>query len=210
MMMIRAKDVSDVLYALAMAMPVPNAKTLEDFVRRYPQHADALTEFAIDLALEGGEKDAAAESEDFADGEVSPAVARAISHFQQVAYDLEKAGVTGAAEAVRNPIAELSKEEFRAFAVLLGANTTFVMKLRDREIEPDTIVARLGFCRISAEALHVAIEELVAHVRAPQTRSGRALFKSDSQPGAVKRETFEQAVESSGLTPDQQRHLLSL
>jgi hypothetical protein len=46
------KPLNDVLNALALAMPVPDARTLEDFVRRYPEHADALTEFAIELALE--------------------------------------------------------------------------------------------------------------------------------------------------------------
>lgn len=46
------KPLSDVLYALALAMPIPDAKTLEDFVNLYPEHADALTEFAVELALD--------------------------------------------------------------------------------------------------------------------------------------------------------------
>jgi hypothetical protein len=48
---INAKDESDVLYALALAMPTPDPKTLDEFVRRHPQHAAALTEFAVELAL---------------------------------------------------------------------------------------------------------------------------------------------------------------
>ena len=49
---------SEVLNALALAMPVPNAGILEDFVRRYPEHANALTEFAVELTIEfGGESD---------------------------------------------------------------------------------------------------------------------------------------------------------
>ena len=42
----------DAMYAMSLAKPVPDAELLDDFVRRYPQHADALTEFAIELAIE--------------------------------------------------------------------------------------------------------------------------------------------------------------
>lgn len=52
---------NDVLYEFALAMEKPNAGTLDDFVRRYPQHADALKDFAVELALDppGGEEEIA-------------------------------------------------------------------------------------------------------------------------------------------------------
>lgn len=209
MMTNRSNDLSEVLYALALAMPVPDAKTLEDFVCRYPQHADALTEFAVDLALEAQpEGDAEGDTGD-AD-EVSPAVSRAISHFQQVSYELEKSAGTGAAGAVANPLASLSREDFRAFAAKVGANTTFAMKLRDRAIEPDTLTSRTGFCRFAADGLRISVDEMIAHVRAPSSVHDHAHYKADDKPAASRRETFEEAVRSSGLTPEQQRHLLEL
>lgn len=208
-MMTMKKDESDVLYALALAMPVPDPKTLDEFIRRYPQHAEALTEFAVQLALEpdtiGDE-----EGDEDADGAVSPAVSRAISHFQNVSYELEKKGGADAPVAGANPFSSLSTEAFRAYAAKLGANTIFVMKLRDGRIEPESIFARPGFCRAAAEGLDVPVEVMMAHARSTPTVSAQQLHKSDGKPIVPKRETFEEAVRSSGLTPEQQRHLLEL
>lgn len=209
MMTIIKQDEGDVLYALALAMPTPDPKTLDEFVRRHPQHAAALTEFAVQLALNpdpiGDE-----EGDEAADGAVSPAVSRAISHFQNVSFELEKKGLPEAPTAFANPFASLSTDAFRAYAATLGANSIFVMKLRDGRIEPDSIAARPGFCRVAADGLNVPIEALMAHVRLGPTVSTQQLHKSDSKPVAQKRETFEEAVRSSGLTPEQQRHLLEL
>ena len=206
---INAKDESEVLYALAVAMPAPDPKTLDDFVRRHPQHAAALTEFAVELALNpqpiGDE-----EGDEAADGAVSPAVSRAISHFQNVSFELEKKGSTDAPIAFGNPFASLSTEGFRAYAATLGANSVFVMKLRDGRIEPDSIASRPGFCRLAAEGLSVPVEALMAHVQTGPTVSPQQLHKSDGKPVAQNRETFEDAVRSSGLTPEQQRHLLEM
>jgi len=70
---ISKKDESDVLYALAVAMPIPNPKTLDEFVRRYPQHAEALTEFAVQLALDAGAC-GDEEGDETTDGTVSPSI----------------------------------------------------------------------------------------------------------------------------------------
>ena len=50
----------------------------------------------------------------------------------------------------------------------------------------------------------------MAHVRSEPTVNAQQLHKSDSKPVAQKRETFEEAVRSSGLTPEQQQHLLEM
>lgn len=206
---ISKKGESDVLYALALAMPVPDPKTLDEFVRRYPQHAEALTEFAVQLALDAG-PDGDEEGDETADGAVSPAVSRAISHFQNVSFELEKKGGADAPVAGGNPFASLSTQAFRAYAATLGANSIFVMKLRDGRIEPDSLSARPGFCRVAADGLNIPVEALIAHVRSAPSVDARQMHKSDGKPVAFKRETFEEAVRSSGLTPEQQRHLLEL
>lgn len=204
------KPLSDVLYALALAMPVPDARTLDDFVRRYPEHADALTEFAVELALEpdraeeeDGEVDASADA-------VSPAVSRAISHFHNVAFDLEKAAGGTAAAAVTNPLSGLSRDDFRGFASRLGVNSTFAIKLRDRLIEPETIMNRPGFCQAAADAALVPLDVMVAHLRAPSAISAQAHYKAEGKPGVTAKESFEDAVRRSGLTEEQQRRLLNL
>lgn len=206
---INKKDESDVLYALALAMPTPDPKTLDEFVRRHPQHAAALTEFAVELAL-NAQSIGDEEGDEAVDGAVSPAVSRAISHFQNVSFELEKKGLPEAPKSFANPFASLSTEGFRAYAATLGANSIFVMKLRDGRIEPESLFARPGFCRVAANGLNVPVEALMAHVRSGPTVNTQQLHKSDSKPVAHKRETFEEAVRSSGMTSEQQRHLLEL
>ena len=63
----------DVLYAFSLAKPVPDARLLDEFVRRYPEHAAEITDFAIELAIDAarGNDD---NTED-AEPAVSPAVA---------------------------------------------------------------------------------------------------------------------------------------
>lgn len=215
---INMKDESDVLYALALAMPTPDPKTLDDFVRRHPQHAAALTEFAVELAL-NAQSIGDEEGDDIVDGAVSPAVSRAISHFQNVSFELEKKsmpadleqkGLPEAPKSFGNPFASLSTEAFRAYAAKLGANSIFVMKLRDGRIDPESIYARPGFCRVAADGLDIPIEALIAHVRFGPKVNAQQLHKSDSKPVADKRETFEEAVRSSGLTAEQQKRLLDM
>lgn len=206
---INMKDESDVLYALALAMPTPDPKTLDDFVRRHPQHAAALTEFAVELALNAQSIDDE-EGDEIVDGAVSPAVSRAISHFQNVSFELEKKGLPKKPKSFANPFASLSTEGFRAYAATLGANSIFVMKLRDGRIDPESIYARPGFCRVAAGGLSIPVEALMMHVRSGPTVSAQQLHKSDSKPVADKRETFEEAVRSSGLTPEQQKRLLEM
>ena len=209
MMTTGTKDESDVLYALALAMPTPDPNTLDAFVRRHPQHAAALTEFAVQLAL-NSETLGDEEGDEAVDEVVSPAVSRAISHFQNVSFELEKKGLSEAPIAFANPFRTLSTEGFRAYATTLGANSIFVMKLRDGRIDPESLYARPGFCRIAAAGLDIPVEALMAHVRSGPTVNAQQLHKSDSKPVAQKRETFEEAVRSSGLTPEQQRHLLDM
>jgi hypothetical protein len=210
MMTENATHLSDVLYAYAVAGPVADPERLDAFVRRYPQYAAELTEFAIDLLFEqpAAEHTELAEQDDDA---VSPAVARAISHFHNVLYELEKAADVRAPDAVAaNPFAELTRDRFRMLAKALNANTAFLMKLRDRLIEPETVLARLGFCRKLAELLPASLDVVKAHFRAAPTLSSAERYKAEQKPAAVKRESFEDAVRGSDLSAEQQRYLLGL
>ena len=85
----------DAMYAMSLAKRVPDAELLEDFVRRYPQYADALTDFAIELAIDalqyGEEVDEDLPPETEA---ISPAVARVMSQFQNRLFELQHAQPT--------------------------------------------------------------------------------------------------------------------
>lgn len=205
-----AMPLDDVLQAFALAKAVPNAETLEEFTRNYPAYADALTEFAVELLLD----DALADEADEAGGSesVSPAVSRAISYFQNAVYEIEKisAAPLHSVPQTRNLFADMDRARFRSVAGNLHANNTFMIKLRDRMIEPDSLTSRTGFCRKVAEETGEPMDLVIAHFKGAQVIARRQHFKSDEKPALSKRETFEEAVRNSGLTPEQQSYLLGL
>ena len=211
----RSTQRREALYALAMAENMPDAAVLDDIVRQYPHFSRELTEFAVELALDSLVEGGAAEAE--ADPtKVSPTVSRAMSAFHNRLYALRQAGGAAVAEPtasydlVENPFSDLGRREFRAVANGIGANTVLVAKLRDRLIDPNTIPD--GFKRRVSDELEVPVEVLTAHLAASpmEARGSRQFYKADHRPRQGERQSFAVAVRSSGLTDEQQRHLLSL
>jgi hypothetical protein len=199
----------NVLYELALAKPIPDAALVDEFVRRYPEFASDLTEYAIALALDA----IAAQNEpvDKPSAVTTPSVSRAMSRFHNRLYAVRKetdAEAAKVAPAVENPFAKLTRSEIRALGQRLHANTVFVMKLRDRHIRRETMTE--GFLRRIADELGVLLENIVAHFAAPAYIPSSAHFKAETQPEAGEKQTFEAAVRSCGLTPEQQNFLLNL
>ena len=210
----RSTQRREALYALAMAENMPDAGVLDDIVRQYPQFSRELTEFAVELALdslvEGGAVEAAADPT-----QVSPAVSRAMSAFHNRLYALRQGSEaapepTPSSDFVENPFSDLGRREFRALANGIGANTVLVAKLRDRQIDPTTISD--GFKRHVSKELEVPVDVLAAHLEASptETQESRQFYKADHRPTQGERQSFADAVRGSGLTDEQQRHLLSL
>lgn len=207
----------EAFFVLSTTQDVPDAKLLDDVVRRYPRFSAELTEFAIAIAIDALRGERAAEAAEAAldPDAVSPAVSRAMSHFHNRLYALTaqpKAVVDGAAQQQQppaaNPFGALGRSEFRAFAQRLGANALFATKLRDRQIDPQTMTS--GFRMRVAEELRAPLEVVVAHFAAQQTPFSRQFFKADTKPSVGQRQTFDEAVRTSGLTEAQQRALLDL
>lgn len=205
----------EAFYALSTAKDVPDAKLLDDVVRRYPQFGGELTEFAIAIAVDALCGDRVIEAAEAAidPSVVSPAVSRAMSHFQNRLH----AVTTGAAQPVNvstnatnapNPFIGLPRSEFRAFAGRLNANAVFVGKLRDRQIDPATMTS--GFRKLVADELKAPLDVVVAHFAARQAAPAGQFFKADGKPSSGVQQSFEEAVKSSGLSEDQQRFLLGL
>jgi hypothetical protein len=202
----------DVLYAFSLAKPVPDARLLDEFVRRYPDYAAEITDFAIELAIDaaqGGDTDVQE-----AESAVSPAVSRAMSRFQNRLFALRQDEVSGsttsaaASYSVENPFAALDRAAFRGLANRLDVSTLFVTKLRDRQIDPSTMTT--GFRKRVANELSVPLDVIVAHFAARPEAQFRQFYKAEQKPTAVARQSFEEAVRSSGLTDEQQRHLMKM
>lgn len=202
----------DVLYEFSLAQDVPNAELLDEFVRRYPEHAAALTDFAIELAVDSLRRDEAPAP--VADpAEVSPAVSRAMSRFQNSLHQTRalkstKTATEPAQTAVPNPFSTLSRDAFRTLAEGLHANSAFVCKLRDRVVQPKTMSD--GFVQHVANKMAVPPIIILTHFAAPPQINRQQRYKADQKPEAGTQQTFEEAVRTSGLTEEQQRYLLSL
>ena len=200
----------EVLYEFSFEKAAPDAELLEDYVKRFPEYAAALTDLAVAIALDNPE---AEETEDVLGTEVSPAISRAMSRFHNRLFEVQKGrvGAPSAAShqvAVENPFLRLDKTQFRQFAQGLHCNNVFVGLLRDREINAETMTD--GFRGKVAEELRAPIELVVAHFNAAQAISQGQHYKTDDKPKAAEKISFEEAVRKSGLTPDQQKVLLGL
>jgi hypothetical protein len=202
----------DVLYAFSLAKPVPDARLLDEFVRRYPDYAAEITDFAIELAIDAAQGGDADVQE--AEPTVSPAVSRAMSRFQNRLFEMQHGKATGAtaaaavASAAENPFAALDRTAFRGLATRLDASTLFVAKLRDRQIDPKTMTP--GFRKRIADELSVPLDVVVAHFAARPEAQPRQFYKANQKPTTVEQQSFEEAVRSSGLTEEQQRHLVNM
>ncbi len=205
----------EALYVLSTAQDVPDAKLLDDVVRRYPEFGEELTEFAIAIAVDALRGERVVEDAEGAIGPsaISPAVSRAMSHFQNrlhaVTTDSAKARSTRTDVAdAANPFLGLPRNEFRAFAARLNANAVFAGKLRDRQIDPATMTP--GFQRRIADELKAPLDVVGAHFAARPTAPARQFFKAEGKPSTGAQQSFEEAVRSSGLNEVQQNSLLEL
>lgn len=204
----------DVLYEFSLAKRVPDAELLDDFVRRFPQYADSLTEFAIELAMDALRPESEVDAKETIEIEhVSPVVSRTMSRFQNRLFAVRQANRPTSNRApspdiadAPNPFAALSRVEFRTLADRIGANTVFVAKLRDRQVKPDTIPR--CFLQFLADALDIALDQLNAHFSAPSTSLARQYYKADVKPDGNRQQSFVEAVENSGLNEDQLRPLM--
>ncbi|MCY3787203.1 MAG: hypothetical protein OXH63_00285 [Gemmatimonadetes bacterium] len=204
----------EALYVLSTAQDVPDAKLLDDVVRRFPEFGIELTEFAVAVAIDALRGEPVVEDAERAidPNAVSPAVSRAMSHFQnrlhavtaRAAAKSKRADIAGAP----NPFSGLPRSEFRALAVRLNANTVFVGKLRDRQVDPATMT--LGFQKRVADELQAPLDVVLAHFAARPGAPTGQFFKAEDKPSTGAQQSFEEAVRSSGLNEAQQKFLLEL
>jgi hypothetical protein len=205
----------EAFYTLSTAREVPDAKLLDDVVRRYPQFGAELTEFAIAIAVDALRGDRVVEAAEAAidPSVVSPAVSRAMSHFQNRLHAVTLAPAqAGSARAkvadAPNPFLGLPRNDFRAFAERLNANAVFAGKLRDRQIDPTTMTP--GFRMRVADELKAPLDVVMAHFAARQAAPTGQFFQAEGKPSTGAQQNFEEAVRSSGLSEGQQRFLLGL
>jgi hypothetical protein len=197
---------TDVLNELALAQDTPDAELLDDFTQRYPEYAEHLTEYAVELALAAAVEATAPPPAPTA--ETTASAMKAMSRFQNRLFELGKQEATPAAtsaSAPTNPFVSLRTNELRALITRLDVNPAFLMLLRDRRIREETIP---HWFRANLEReLAVSTEVLQAHLAAAPEVQAATSFKSDAKPQVAPKETFDDAVRNSGLTAEQQAAL---
>ena len=204
----------EALYALSMGQRLPDTQLLNDLVRQFPHSAEELTEFAIEIVLDAlrySEMDS--ESQVDSSSNVSPVVSRAISRFYNCVYSARNEGTivqldNVEEERVENPFESLSRAELRMLAARVGVNTVFIIKLRDRQIHPDSIPERLK--HLVSRWMRVPIEVIDKHFAAGQVLPSAQFYKADIKPLRDQRQSYSEAIAASGLTEEEQRRLLDL
>ena len=174
--------------------PSHGRETLERYIKEYPQHATALIDFSIDLLHEPTAGDVPAT--EVPDSAVDKAWQRFERALQQP--DTE----------VVNPFAKLSTSSFKSLARSLDVSNLFLMRVRDRAIRAATIPAR--FVEKLASELGATVQALDAYLQGPPGLASGQAFRSSLKPSVGEQITFDQAVATSQLTPEQQATLKAL
>ena len=174
--------------------PTHDRKTLEQYLTDYPEHAKALIACSIELMV-----DATRSVETVATSE--NAVELAWHRFQSAVSQPEEAPVL-------NPFATLNPTAFKSLAKQLGINNLLLIRLRDRAIDATTIPRR--FVQRLATELGATTDAVTAYLRSPPAMVSGHSFRSTVKPAVTQQISFEKAVETSQLTPDQQDALKAL
>ena len=188
-----AADEESVLMAFSME-PSHGRATLERYIRDYPQHAAALIDCSLDLLHEPPATDVTAiEVPDSAVDKAWQRFERAVQHFDA---------------DVANPFAKLNTSGFKSLARSLDVSNLFLMRVRDRTIHAATIPTR--FVEKLASALGATVQAVGTFLQGPPTMASGHAFRSSVKPSVGEQMTFDQAVATSQLTPEQQAPLKAL
>ena len=123
-------------------------------------------------------------------------------------HAVRKAVEAPTAKPPHNPFTGLIGGKLTSLKQRIRANSVFVMKLRDRLVDPSTIPAELT--RVIADELGVSVAIVQDHWTGPPVIQRASSFKSDRKPETSTRQTFAEAVASSNLSAEQQTYLLAL
>jgi len=167
--------------------PTHDRRTLERYLRSYPQFASALCQLSFEL-----------NRTDLVEGPLTAAdetlVARAWS--RRVALDGSHA---------ENPLASLSPIERRSVARDLGIKVQIITLFREARIAIDTVP--ISFMRRFADRLRTGVDALAMGLSVPAPATAQA-FKANGKPAANRGVGFERALRESGATDDEIAALL--
>lgn len=169
--------------------------TLEHYLNQYPEHAQAIVDCSIELMMD------ASRSEEDVEVSSTQVVDKAWLQFQ-AAMGAEQSTTNA------NPFAQLQPTAFKLMAKKLNISNLFLIRVRERAIDASTIPRQ--FIQQLAAALGKTPDVVAAYLRSLPTITPSLSFRSNVKPEVVAQIPFEQAVETSQLTPAQKEALQAL
>jgi hypothetical protein len=175
--------------------PSHDRTTLEHYLRRYPEHANALVDCSIELMIDAfrGSDEEHVASEHVVD--------RSWQLFEATMFPSRDV-------AAANPFGQLNPTAFKSVAKKMDITNLLLMRFRDRAIDVATIPVLL-IQRLAAE-LGTSVDAVSTYLSNPPAISAGQSFRSNVKPAVTEQISFGQAVETSQLTPAQQEALKTL
>lgn len=191
------RDAQEVLLRFAVEGE-PTPRRLEAFIGEHPDLRRQLTDLAVEMVLEP------ARVPEPADAATARVVASAVARFQTRANG--NPASRGAPAA--NVFGTFVGPAFPRLAARLGVTPAFLIKVRDG------LVAAAGF----PDALVQAIAREVGHapevvqalLERPASMPAGTMAKASEKPSVGAKQSFEEAVATSGLDEAQRRRLLDM
>lgn len=188
-------DEEEVLLAFSVE-PRHDRATLEHYLNQYPEHALALVDCSIEMMMD------ASHSDDEVQVSSDQVADQAWRQFQAA-----MGSVQGTA-AIANPFAQLQPTAFKSIAKRLDVSNLFLIRVRERAIDAATFPRR--FVQQLAAELGATVDAVSAYLRSPPTMASSLSFRSNVKPEVAAQIPFDQAVETSQLTPSQKEALQAL
>lgn len=186
-------DEEEIILAFSVE-PTHDRKTLERYLREYPEYTDALVECSIELMVGATRSDSTEIASEIA-------VDQAWQRFQTI---MNQPNDT----VVMNPFAKLNSTDFKTLAKRLDINNLLLVRLRDRAIDVATIPQR--FVQKLATELGATEDAVSTYLSSPPGIVSSHNFKSAVKPAVTTQISFEQAITTSQLTQPQQEALKAL
>lgn len=188
-------DEEEVLLAFSVE-PTHDRVTLERYLDQYPEHTQALVDCSVELMVHASRasEDVWVSSDQVVD--------QAWRQFQAAM------GSAQSTAAIANPFAQLQPTAFKSLARKLNISTLFLIRVNERAIDFATIPRR--FVQQLAAELGATADAVSTYLRSPPTMASNLSFRSNVKPEVAAQIPFDQAIETSQLTPAQKETLQAL
>lgn len=188
-------DLDDVLEAFACEFS-PDDTVLATYIRRYPQFALALADFAHELRL-------ATSTDEQTSAPDSAWQAESWRRFESALEAMS----SGSSPAVTDPFAGVAPARLAEIRHDLNIPTAVFNGFRDRLVLPASVPRR--FLAQLAEALNTGLDQLQTFLGLPPRVSPAASYRADTAPGVNNEKiTFEVLLDQAMVAPERRRALM--